>query len=81
LLVVFGTSTLVLSEISDPRPIYEVDFSATTTSTAALEFFNAIGQERPVLERMSGQSTFTIFGTQRQEATWTRVKRSIGSPA
>jgi hypothetical protein len=31
-------------EIGDAGPFHEVDFSATTTSTAALEFFNTIGR-------------------------------------
>jgi hypothetical protein len=35
-----------LSEIDDPGPFYEVDFSATTTSTAELEFFNTIDPEQ-----------------------------------
>jgi hypothetical protein len=37
-----GTSPLALSEIVDPGPFYEVDFSTMTYGRTALEFFNRI---------------------------------------
>jgi hypothetical protein len=40
--VFWGPSPLALSETSDTVPFYEFDFSASTTSTVALESFNAI---------------------------------------